>query len=554
MQQGGNRWRGRGRGRGRGGYHNQQHVQNQDVRQESEVAEKEPLFAPKPSTVCWPETRPNKVLVVCYDTENAYGNELGEIYQIGATCSIGLTTNEDSFLANLLPTGIIQFGVTKFAGTHVTVKMSQDGDRYLWHTKRKETVDSVAPSEGFNRFLDWLEAKKRDAGAEKLVLIAHGSMDAPSLCNNMAHYSLLDRLTDLVDAFGDTMPYLSTKVAAAFERLHPGQRFEAHNALADADALFKVLHKKQKSTGGSTRVMFSDQIKECCVPLDDCVTSARFKVSKLAQKTDKVPKVVLLKSLVMTQSPEELAKYKFITHPKEEIERLPPPPPPQDPLDTKYVVFDAQFLHSQGPRADLVHLMAAQVDDGEVFEQACVPPGEEHLLDEATNTTADIALGRFVEWLKKTKGPIKSLVLVAYGCNYKKLPGLLNHVSFHDYDSSFRQVVNGVVDLRDLCKRDAHLAKLDSLDKLHRSLFREDIELYRPDEVCQSNRRLAQEMAKKRGISVNQLLQDDAMTLAYATHMAKKVLDESMARDIEAGTHFVPGEYKEHRIPHPSSS
>ena len=63
--------------------------------------------------------------------------------------------------------------------------------------------------------------------------------------NNLAHYDLLQALVEIVSGFGDTLPMIQNNVAAAFARLHPGETFDAHNAFADAEALFKILSKKQ---------------------------------------------------------------------------------------------------------------------------------------------------------------------------------------------------------------------------------------------------------------------------------------------------------------------
>ena len=59
---------------------------------------------------------PSKVLMVCFDIETAEGSELSEIYQIGAISSL-----QDKILVNMLPQGKIHWGVTKYAGTNVTI-------------------------------------------------------------------------------------------------------------------------------------------------------------------------------------------------------------------------------------------------------------------------------------------------------------------------------------------------------------------------------------------------------------------------------------------------
>ena len=203
--------------------------------------QKTSIFMPRQNKLDWklnPES--NRILIIAFDIETAFGNELSEIYQIGA-----FSSESDKILVNILPIGNIHWGVTKFAGTNVTTLVDKNGRKMLWHNKEKREIEAIDPNAGFKMFVDWLESQKLKNNAEKLVLIAHGNLDAPCMLNNLGHYGLLERFMSIVDAFGDSMPILNNKLAAVFERLYPGQSFDAHNALADAEALYKIMLKKR---------------------------------------------------------------------------------------------------------------------------------------------------------------------------------------------------------------------------------------------------------------------------------------------------------------------
>merc|ERR1712038_1041366 len=105
------------------------------------------------------------------------------------------------------------------------------------------------------------------------------------------------------------MPFVNNKLAAAYERLFPEEPFEAHNALADAQALHQILWKKQCSTKGR-RIEISTDLKDNSVPSQDCLEFARFRTTKLWQSLTKTGEVVLLNSLV-TMNDQELAKVRF---------------------------------------------------------------------------------------------------------------------------------------------------------------------------------------------------------------------------------------------------
>ena len=117
--------RGRGRGHFRGQHGNkvekrgndqQTSGANAEKKAKDNEAEKEIIYMPQQSKIDLESLDPSKVLMVCFDIETAEGSELSEIYQIGAISSL-----QDKILVNMLPQGKIHWGVTKYAGTNVTI-------------------------------------------------------------------------------------------------------------------------------------------------------------------------------------------------------------------------------------------------------------------------------------------------------------------------------------------------------------------------------------------------------------------------------------------------
>ena len=115
--------RGRGRGHFRGQQGNKVEKRGNDQTTSGANAEKKAKDNEEKEIVYMPQQNkidldldPSKVLMVCFDIETAEGSELSEIYQIGAISSL-----QDKILVNMLPQGKIHWGVTKYAGTNVTI-------------------------------------------------------------------------------------------------------------------------------------------------------------------------------------------------------------------------------------------------------------------------------------------------------------------------------------------------------------------------------------------------------------------------------------------------
>jgi hypothetical protein len=94
--------------------------------------------------------------------------------------------------------------------------------------------------------MDWICSLKSKYSAQRIIMAAHGNIDSPVLLNSLSHYGHLSKFMLEVDGFCDTVKFVNNKITAAFERLYPGETFEAHNALGDAEALYKILLRRKK--------------------------------------------------------------------------------------------------------------------------------------------------------------------------------------------------------------------------------------------------------------------------------------------------------------------
>ena len=101
-------------------------------------------------------------LLVYYDLELCDGSFTCEIYQIGAK------TTEKEFSTFILPTGNIDWGVTKYAGG-IKIKTSDNGQRQL--IKESTVLTSVNADEGIHSFIAWLKKSKADGGYKHVFLI-----------------------------------------------------------------------------------------------------------------------------------------------------------------------------------------------------------------------------------------------------------------------------------------------------------------------------------------------------------------------------------------------
>ena len=152
-------------------------------------------------------------------------------------------------------------------------------------------MPTLPPYEGLKSFVCWIKQQKARHWSTDVILFSHGSGDHPMLLNNLAGYNLLQDLSEIVSGFGNTLPILHKSLTKVFQRYFPGEGFEAHNALADAEALFKILMKKYRIYPGKL-LMANEEILKHTLPPDYVLEMTKIKVSKayVSQKSTIVEK------------------------------------------------------------------------------------------------------------------------------------------------------------------------------------------------------------------------------------------------------------------------
>ena len=200
-------------------------------------------------------------LIVFFDTENTNGGYLGEIFQIGAVTSSG-----EKFFANILPKGPIEPIVSNL--TQMKIDVDSQGSRGLYDLRKKKHV------KGYNTeiFLGWILRQKKLKNATNLVLISHGINDAIWLISD---FRKANRSFRKIDAFGDAL--IKGKLKDVFKENFPNDTFEAHNALGDAEALFKILTKNPNDV--------NEVIKNAFI-LEDMIKLTEYRVNKALENQD----------------------------------------------------------------------------------------------------------------------------------------------------------------------------------------------------------------------------------------------------------------------------
>ena len=539
--------RGRGRGHFRGQYGaksekrgNDQQASANVEKKAKETEEKEIIYMPVQNTIKINED-PSSILMICFDIETAEGSELSEIYQMGAISSL-----EDKLLVNMLPQGKIHWGVTKYAGTNVTIEV-KDGQRHLWHTKNKEIIPSVSPKEGWKTFMSWVqELKKRHPETEKIIWASHGSLDAPCLLNNLKHYGHLEAFLQMTDGFCDTMPILNNRLVVAFERLYPDEEFEAHNALGDAEALFKILYKRSHYPN-SNRILFNEELKNSSVGSSDALAFSQFRVSKLAQSMTPPNGVYQIKSLVNFN----LSKVTFKNQTKQLLQSdVQLVPLTEIQLDLTVILIDIQLMHSQGERSEIVQIAAQSLQKDHLkFEANCHGFNEDFLANDVRYLPVSEALKNFVKWLEKNF-PNKFIVLTAFKIFHKIWPSFIYHAYFHDVSQALLKQIQGVCDLKKvIMKEDKVLGKRDNIDTIHIHLFNEKIDSYKSKEVLDSTHRIIKNLQKPGNKSYLDLFQDCVEDPKSTLAATKVKLDKSLGEDISRGKHYPLGHIGNYRLP-----
>ena len=219
-----------------------------------------------------------KTLVVYYDLELCDGSITSEIYQIGAK-----TVNSE-FSTFILPTGNIDWGVTKYAGG-IKIQKSTDGQRQLM--KSSTALNSVNADDGINSFIDWVKMNKTEGDYEKVFLIAHGSSDMPALFNNISRSGLAKEFMEVVTHFVDSLKYFESNfpdwkkysISFLYEKMFNHTKTDVHDALEDAKALYDLMKESKKDDN-----QFFADISKISVDIKEAYLQSARKVMKSMRK------------------------------------------------------------------------------------------------------------------------------------------------------------------------------------------------------------------------------------------------------------------------------
>ena len=474
-----------------------------------------------------------KVLVVCYDLELCLGNEASEIYQIGAIAS-----KDDKILINILPEGTIHWGVVKFAGTNVSTEFDrQNGRKYLWHLKKREEIPSTSPKEGWQKFMEWICGLKSKYQCDKIIMAAHGNNDSSVLLNSLSHYGHLETFKENVNAFCDTHDFIRNRVIAAFERLHPGEKFEAHNALADAEALFKILLKVQNDPESTKLNLTSDILKQS-VEIANALEVASFKLTKLLQNMPKPSDgVFIVRSLVMAG---KLENYIFKNAVKKDDENEESKNDLHE--NATYIVIDVQFIHSQGLRSEIAEISAQDLNATKEKFFVRMHGHDESYLKSSGFKSGKEGLEEFMQWLCR----FKNVVILSYKPYLRQWLGLVNHAYFHGSEKELFKIVNGLCDFKNIVINSQICdGKCENIEKVHKQVFNEVIEPHRSQEVVDSIIRIFNRIQ----MPIEEISKGNIEDIAKTLENVKKKLDNSLSDDIANGRYYSQGHIGNFRMP-----
>ena len=184
--------------------------------------------------------------IVWFDLETTSLQRSCQIIQIAASVDDGHDVENLQFNQYLLPTESISAKATEVTG--LTVSRVGGQRRLVKHGKPLEALDQGC---GLSSFLNWLE----DLG-KSVVLVGHNchSFDMRVFLNSVMREGLLSDFSDFVDGFGDSLPALKSvlpgQASYSLPVLHKevlGEQFQAHDALADVEALVRLVHHTKAS-------------------------------------------------------------------------------------------------------------------------------------------------------------------------------------------------------------------------------------------------------------------------------------------------------------------
>lgn len=342
-----------------------------------------------------------------------------------------------------------------------------------------------------------------------------------------------------MSGFGDTLPMIQNNVAAAFARLHPGETFDAHNAFADAEALFKILSKKQG--GLNSKINLTEEITKHSVTTQDMLELSKFKVSSNYQKNqNQVPKGIHI--IDALKSFGNLNQVKFThksepTSPTIKLVNL-----DEEGLENKemiYLAFDVQFLNSQGLRSEIVEISARDIENETVeFHVSCYAHDEAKSMKNSPGfSSVQDGIHSFLQWISDRN--INQCILIQFNPHRRAWPGLLNHLCFYEFLPQFFNHVIGICDLKRVVSKE--YPKFDHLEKLHKEIFKHSIELYRSKEVLES----LSNISNRYGIGE---LKNHVEDLQSTLKEVQIKLNKSLGDDIASGNYYSDGHIGNFRI------
>lgn len=198
-------------------------------------------------------TDAQSLLPVFVDFEVTDGTRNGEIFQIGAYCSLGSSNIYSRFI---LPIGNIDWYVSKKV-TKVSIVRGDRGWRYLFDLDTKVPIPSLSSKDGFEEFINWMIMIKDNLGFEKIMLIAFGNLELDKECLilNLQSCDVLEKFNSVVSGIYNGAQFVNMNfknlsgqgLDKLYKNLFPQDpMFKHHNAAEDAKALGEVMEELRK--------------------------------------------------------------------------------------------------------------------------------------------------------------------------------------------------------------------------------------------------------------------------------------------------------------------
>lgn len=195
----------------------------------------------------------HSLLPVFCDFEVTDGTRNGEIFQIGAYCSLG---SSNTFSRFILPIGNIDWYVSKKV-TKVSILRGERGRRHLFDLDKKVPIPSRSSKDGFIEFIKWMNMIRNNLGFQKIMLIAFGNLELDKECLilNLQSCEVLDEFNSIVCGIYNGAQFVGMNfkdlsgqgLDKLYRNIFPQDPlFKHHNAVEDAKALGQVVEELRK--------------------------------------------------------------------------------------------------------------------------------------------------------------------------------------------------------------------------------------------------------------------------------------------------------------------